>query len=322
MKEWLSLHGRLRMENTDFWYVEFANKLWLLLEKSPFHNLLSHAEWTRALLFIALYFEDCIADSGNWRQFMRWHKRHYGRYVPFYSLKDDYVPDEVNFEDVAFLLWTFLSSNKECTTHVSNPYDVELMSCAAFIYALIYDAFEEAPISASIAEEWLVDSNWLEKEKAHVPSASLGDDLPANVERFLQASHGEALMFFEKYGSLRQFFVNSLRWEDKDEALLPELEEADNFVLYANSKGLLIAPNVAQYICTLRNQFYNPEKASANSFRLFTEPGLCPFDLLKYGMEQNLLPDAQFPFDKGKELLHNNWDFVARWFLGDYYEGD
>jgi hypothetical protein len=23
-----------------------------------------------------------------------------------------------------------------------------------------------------------------------------------------------------------------------------------------------------------------------------------------------------------KELLQGNWDFVARWFLGEYYEGE
>ena len=38
-------------------------------------------------------------------------------------------------------------------------------------------------------------------------------------------------------------------------------------------------------------------------------------------MEHDLLPEAQFPFENGKALLHENWDFVARWYLGEYYEG-
>ena len=43
---------------------------------------------------------------------------------------------------------------------------------------------------------------------------------------------------------------------------------------------------------------------------------------MKYGMEHELLSEAQFPFENGKELLQENWDFVARWFLGEYYEGE
>ena len=58
------------------------------------------------------------------------------------------------------------------------------------------------------------------------------------------------------------------------------------------------------------------------AYELFCEEGLCPFDLLKYGMEHHLLDEAQFPFANGKQLLHDNWDFIARWFLGEYYEGD
>ena len=64
------------------------------------------------------------------------------------------------------------------------------------------------------------------------------------------------------------------------------------------------------------------EEAEEEAYELFCEEGLCPFDLLKYAMEHDLLPEAQFPFENGKALLHENWDFVARWYLGEYYEGE
>ena len=35
-----------------------------------------------------------------------------------------------------------------------------------------------------------------------------------------------------------------------------------------------------------------------------------------------LLPDAQLPFPQGKEVLQNNWDFITRYFLDEYYEGE
>lgn len=50
---------------------------------------------------------------------------------------------------------------------------------------------------------------------------------------------GEALMFFDSYEALKVFFVQALKWEDEEDSLLPDLKEFDNFVLYANPKGLL-----------------------------------------------------------------------------------
>ena len=162
----------------------------------------------------------------------------------------------------------------------------------------------------------------MEKQRTALPVASPGDQLPVNVERFLKASGGEPLMFFDSYEALKLFFVQALQWEDEEDALLPDLKDFSDFVMYANPKGLLIGPDVACYFADKRNPLYNAEIAEEEAYELFCEEGLCPFDLLKYGMEHDLLPEAQFPFENGKELLHENWDFIARWFLGEYYEGE
>lgn len=324
MRAWLDLHGRTKVLSTDQWYLEFANRLLAYVKDSSMYGYEPLPIRQKVAIIFTLYLEDCVADSGNWRQFMRWHQRNYSRYLPFYSLSDDYYDDEINREDVAFLLWTLESPTGDDFDAVSNPFDKELLDLADKIYRLLDHAFEEAPISLGLADGWLVDAQWLAVERTEVPAASLGDgqQLPTNVENFLKASGGAPLMFFDSYAALRLFFVLSLHWEDKEESLLPELKEFDNFVLYGNTKGLLIAPDVADYFAYPGNKLYDAEAAEEEAYELFCEPGLCPFDLLKYGMQHHLLPDAQFPFDGGKELLHANWDFVARWFLREYYEGD
>ena len=38
-------------------------------------------------------------------------------------------------------------------------------------------------------------------------------------------------------------------------------------------------------------------------------------------MLKGILPDVQLPFDNGKEILQQNWDFIARYYLCEYYEG-
>ncbi|MDD3038367.1 DUF3843 family protein [Bacteroides sp.] len=322
MKTWLDSHSRLKLVNTDEWYLELANNLLPVIGESDMYRGETEETQQQVAITMALYLEDCVADSGNWRQFIRWHLKDYGRYLPFYTISDSYFSDEINKEDVAFLLWAVNSPVGEDMDCIENPLDEDLLDFAGVLYKLLDEVFEEAPISEGLAGDWLMETELMEKPRTILPAASMNEKLPVNVERFLKASGGEALMFFDSYTALKFFFIQVLQWEDEEGSLLPDLQEFENFVLYANLKGLLIGPDVAKYFADKRNGLYDAEVAEEEAYEIFCEQGLCPFDLLKYGMEHDLLPDAQFPFENGKKLLHENWDFVARWFLGEYYEGE
>lgn len=323
MKIWLDYHDRLKLVDTDQWYLDFANRLLKVVSESDLYGGETRDAQQRVAVTIALYLEDCVSDGGNWRRFIRWHKENYGRYLPFYKLSESYLPDEINKEDVAFLLWGIGSSGEEMTGDcVENPFDPDLLEFADMLYELLDQVFEEAPISDGLAGDWLMETELMAKQRTALPDVVAGGKLPANVERFMEASGGEPLMFFDSYTALKLFFINTLKWEDEEDSLLPDLQGFDSFVLYANMKGLLIGIDVAEYFADKRNELYDAELAEAEAYELFCEQGLCPFDLLKYAMEHQLLPDARFPFENGKELLHENWDFVARWFLGEYYEGE
>lgn len=321
MQTWLDAHHRAKVTDTDKWYLDLANGLLPLVAESYLYKEATTEDQQQVALTFALYLEDCVADGGNWRQFINWHRESYGRYLPFFSLTADYLPDEINREDVAFLLWAINSPVGEDFDGVENPLDEDLLEFADMVYGRLDAVFEEAPISDFLAEDWMMETELMEKKREPLPVVSPGEKMPENVERFLEASGGESLMFFDSYDALKRFFVQSLKWEDEEGNLLPDLAEFVDFVLYANPKGLLIGPDVAPYFADKRNPLYNAELAEEEAYELFCEAGLCPFDLLKYGMEHNLLPEAQFPFDDGKALLHDNWDFVARWFLGEFYEG-
>lgn len=321
MKAWLDVHYRMKIVDTDQWYLDFANRLLPAIYESPLYAEATEESRQRVAVTLALYLEDCVADGGNWRQFIHWHKENYGRYLPFYTLPEDYLPDEINRVDIALVLWA-ISSSVELYGDMENPLDEDLATLADVVYRQMEAVFEEAPISDDLVDVWFVEPELMEKKRSALLVASLDEKMPTNVERFLKASGGEELMYFDSYAALKFFFVQALQWEDDDDSLLPDLKEFENFVLYANPKGLLIGPDVAAYFADKRNPLYNAELAEEEAYELFCDQGLCPFDLLKYAMEHDLLPDAQFPFEDGKRLLHENWDFVARWFLDEYYEGD
>ncbi|NCC09384.1 MAG: DUF3843 family protein [Bacteroidia bacterium] len=322
MQRWLTEHGRQKIGPTDEWYVNFANKLLeelrQILPNGTFQNQGLYADLA---IYCAHYLEDCVANSGEWIEFRKSHQKLFGKTLPFYCLTEAYLDDEINPEDVALILWIIQTSEVE--EGMYNPLDRDLMKAAQQIYERLDVAFEEAPIREERAYEWLGIHQVVGKRYDPVPLASLTDQsFPRYVKEFLEATKGEPLAYFDSFGSLRGFLVNSLKWEDNKEALIPELEESNNFVLFANAKGLLIATDVASYFADSRNPTYNQEMAEYEAAELFLEGGLCPFDLIKYAMTNQLLPDAQLPFENGKALLQENWDFIARWFLDEYYEGD
>lgn len=326
MKHWLGINARSKQLSTDPWYLNFASQLLSLIDESPLYSKKFEAEKVDAALSLAIYLQDAIAQSGGWKKFSNACYGLYKSYLPFYKLTDEYLPDEINVEDISFILWTLLSHYvifEEDEVIIQNPHDPDLIEFSQKVYDVMDAAFEEAPICNEPSSLiWVMELDLLEMPLVPLPEITPKMTLKKDVKNCLAYSKGEPLLYFTTYDELRRFFVEELKWEDKNESLLPELSDESNFVVYANAKGMLIASNVSYCFCDPRNPTYSAEKAAAKGYKLFTYPGTCPFDLLKYGMAKGLFPDLQLPFPGGKEVLHDNWDFIARYFLCEYYEGE
>lgn len=492
MQDWLALHPYNRAEATDQYYLDLANDILKIWDQAAINFRINSNIRQTISCYITAYFEDVISQEGLWRAFITKNKELYGKYLPFYSLSSDYFEDEINCEDIAFLLWLNIqlyvgNENEEFI----NPEDSSIMALAREIYDLLDAEFETAPENPLMTEffsfdkkeyskftsfskdaEWLFFQSYLlaacneepinsiigqvhkyyskasdkdknsiiqdavnrlmfsdpcgplalqinewfsaiagthqpyqgyfdafefldreefyiiEKSNSHIKIRSvangreldvtkesiadtsvlvpwktvitvscafynkewwffgkfsvrkLNDDeeiRPASTAakeremndpvfgRFMEASQGEPLMYISSYNELKEFFINGLKWEDNEDNMMPDLKEFQNFVLYANPKGMLIAPDIAAYVKDERNPMYNAEEAAKNALDLFTVQESCPIDLLRYLEENNRLPDAQIGSAKeelGKRLLHDNWDFIARCFLESYYRGE
>ena len=213
MRTWTEMHGRAKVMATDEWYLNLVNELLPLVASSYMYQGREMVEdQRRVALSCALYLEDCVADAGNWREFIHWHKENYGRYLPFHSLSADYLPDEINREDIAFLLWAVNSPVGDGFDWVENPMNKDLLEFADVLYERLDAVFESAPISEHLAPGWMMETELMRKKRRPLPVALPGEKMPANVERFLEASNGEPLMFFGSYNVLKLFFINSLKW--------------------------------------------------------------------------------------------------------------
>lgn len=322
MKLWLGANERDRVLPSDLWYLNFSIKLLPIVKESNLFT--TEREQADAAISLSLYLQDAIAQTGGWKIFSDTYHALYKTYLPFYTLSDEYVPDEINVEDIAFVLWTLKSQAafwEEDMYTILNPFDEKLMELSRLAYQLMDEAFEDAPICDEPSPiAWVMGVDLLEIPATPLPEVTPETKLKKDVELCLEYSEGKPLLYFATYQDLCKFLVEVLKWENKPSSLLPDLKEDSKFVVYANANGMLVASNVAAYFCEPHNPMYNAEQAKTKGYDLFCHPGVCPIDLLKYGMMKGLLPEVQFTYPNGKEVLHKNWDFIARYYLCEYYE--
>ena len=139
---------------------------------------------------------------------------------------------------------------------------------------------------------------------------------------FTKTTGGKAIQYFATYEEMNKFFIKALDWDENEEHL-PQVKNDRDFVLMVDpNKGMLLARNVAKCIADPENPLYDPEFAKTHAIDLLTERGVCPADLLRKVCENGWLPDAVFPGTEAKDLVKNNWDFIARCYLQQYYIGD
>ena len=139
---------------------------------------------------------------------------------------------------------------------------------------------------------------------------------------FTNFTGGETLQFFATYEELNQFFIKALGWKEGEEHLSQVKEDRDFVLMVDPVKGMLLARNVAKCIACPDNKLYDKSYAKQHAMELLTERACCPADLLRYVNENGWLPDAHFPESDDFELVRNNWDFIARCYLQQYYRGD
>lgn len=139
---------------------------------------------------------------------------------------------------------------------------------------------------------------------------------------FTNATGGEVIKFFASYEEMNRFFIEALGWSENEDHL-PQLKGENDFILMVNKeKGMLLAKNIARCIAHPQNHLYDKEYAHSHAIELLTERGCCPGDLLRYVCENGWLPDAVFPGSSDTALVADNWDFISRCYLQQYYRGD
>ena len=326
MQDWLSLHTSPQSNADDAWYLSFAQHLVDKLQGSPLLADLTAEDYKDLALLLTVYLEDSVSENGGWCRFRSRMKELYQRPLPFYKVDADrYLEDEINCEDIQFLIWTFMAIPQDRIGDdyiLFDPFDKQLIELAKQAYNWLDEAFEEAPVTDAKSTDWVMDASVMAQKLTALPSVNVADCSSDSAKRLLEHTGGYPLVFIDTYENLLTFLVDVLKWENKKEELMPEMKYYKNFVVYANAKGILLAPEIAVYFESPKNPLFNQVWAEEDSHLLYIEKGSCPYDLLKYGTQHGYLEHAVLPFENGKSILRENMDFLSRWYLEEFYEAE
>ena len=143
--DWVKTKPYMAVDSVDIYYTGIANRIYDILKETKLDAIFNTPHSMRtAVMSITGWFEDVISQNGIWQAFTNECEQMYGKKLPFYPLGDNYYPDEINQEDIQFLLWHNLQTVTR-TQRIINPTSPVLMLAAEFIYHMLEDEYETAP---------------------------------------------------------------------------------------------------------------------------------------------------------------------------------
>lgn len=115
--------------------------------------------------FLVGWFEDIISQTGVWQVFTSQCEKRYGSRLPFYEPGEDYYPDEINVEDVRFILWHCFQRDK-IGEKIYNPENTGILVLANEIYDIFDEEFETAPVNERLQDffdfSYLTEDDFME----------------------------------------------------------------------------------------------------------------------------------------------------------------
>lgn len=173
---------------------------------------------------------------------------------------------------------------------------------------------ETHPHHASFVEIAESTENFIDPDIKDREESSL-----AAYKKFNDFANGKLLFYMKSKQEFIDFASGQLKMEESEYAPLADLIKFDKFAVYASPQmGLQLLTDGIEYIKDEENPFYDEKKASEQALGFFIVKH-CSFDLLKALEERGMLADAQTKSlhspERGKAIIHENWEFLAKYFL-------
>ncbi|WP_407405386.1 DUF3843 family protein [Sodaliphilus sp.] len=144
-KEWLSLHPYTNADSVDLYYVNLANRIKkTILGGIKFNPYKTEDSLNELSCMLTAWFEDVISQLGIWQAFTTECEKVYGTRLPFYDVTQEYYPDEINVQDIKFLLWHHLQT-LQGYKRIADPFSPHIDGLANELYKVFDEEYETAP---------------------------------------------------------------------------------------------------------------------------------------------------------------------------------
>lgn len=136
----------------DKYYANVANRLLKKLISMPLENekfnLASRKFMAKTL---AAYLEDFVSDLGVWNAFRNAYKDKYGKFLPFFDTShEEYYTDDINIEDVKFLLWQCWCRVGQHKGVIYSPLSPGMDVVAQEMFDILVEEAENAPAATRV----------------------------------------------------------------------------------------------------------------------------------------------------------------------------
>lgn len=223
--DWLQLHPYKQSGTTDLYYTNIANRIYDIMEKTGLIFSFEDDEPKQICTRMAAYFEDVISQTNIWRTFITTHKEMFGKYLPFYTPDDHYYDDEVNLEDIRFLLWHYTQQyhGYRKSTFV-NPDNATNEKTGKLIYQLFCDEWTTAPENETL-------------QKLFSPEISYTE--PGRYEELLFWFHYNSYLFTDHSLELTERVKEILQKDPYQENINRIIIQQHQFLAYTDHTALL-----------------------------------------------------------------------------------
>ena len=160
IKEWLELKPYEKQTVTDSYYLKLCNtvKHAIKTNKQSFvlQMYLDKGYINYLACFLTSYLEDIISETNIWNSFVRTHQRLYKKQLPFYIL-DEYYEEEINPQDISFLIWYFLNTVQE--EKFIAPYNDFIVETSEKVMDVFDEVWDSAPENEYLKLFYQMDEN-------------------------------------------------------------------------------------------------------------------------------------------------------------------
>ena len=160
IQQWLDFKPYQSQTSTDEYYLKLSNDVKKAITTNTqsliLQKYLQPQEMNMLACFLTSYFEDLISETRLWNSFIKKHKELYNKQLPFFVL-GEYFEDEINLQDVSFLIWYFMNTIQE--EKFISPFNDFFIEIAEKVMAVFDKAWDYAPENEHIKQFYKIAKN-------------------------------------------------------------------------------------------------------------------------------------------------------------------